>query len=76
MLNLPMYRYSCGSWKKIVDPKDGLSLYERVKMIKDNPNIYACIRMSSNILMHTAYKYMSELGLKAPYNIDQLDYVC
>lgn len=76
LLDLPMYKYMCGSWKKVVDPKDGLSIYARICMIKDNPNVYACIRMSSNVLIHTAYKYMSDLGLKAPYNIDRLDYIC
>lgn len=76
LLDLPMYKYFFGTWKKVIDPKDGLSLYERIKMIKENPNVYACIRMSSNILVYTAYKYMIEFGMPEPFNINNVDHIC
>lgn len=68
ILNLPPYRFSFNTWKRSRDKKDGLTIHERLIKVKNNPDIYACIRMSSNWLIWSAYKYMVLFGYSEPFN--------
>ncbi len=75
ILDLPLYRCSYGVWKKSREKKDGLTIYERLQIVKVNSNIHACIRMSSNWFICSVYKYMVLFGLPEPFNLQQTDYI-
>jgi len=75
VLDLPLYRYSYGSWKRSRDKKDGITIYERLSKVKSNKDIYACIRMSSNWFICTAYKYMVLFGMPPPFNLQDADHI-
>ena len=75
VLDLPLYRYTYGSWKRSMDKKDGITIYDRLAKVKSNKDIYACIRMSSNWFICTAYKYMVLFGMPAPFNLQEADHI-
>jgi len=75
VLDLPLYRYTYGSWKRSRDKKDGITIYERLAKVKNNKDIFACIRMSSNWLICTAYKYMVLFGMPEPFDLQETDHI-
>lgn len=44
------------------DPSKGLTLEDRLRIVLDKTNIYACIRMSSNIFLSTTYCFLATIG--------------
>jgi len=75
ILNLPLYRYSYGTWKKSKEEKDGITIWERLVKVRKNDDVYACIRMSSNWFICSAYKYMVLFGMPEPFDLQQTDYI-
>lgn len=54
------------------DKAQGLTVLERIKIVKDGSTVYACIRLSSNLLMASAYYYMLACQMSPPFPIRQL----
>lgn len=71
-LNLPLIvepnimRYS-------VDPAHGLTVSERLKIVLQNKDGYACIRLSSNWLATTAWYYLNKFYNEVPFDISELE---
>lgn len=75
---LPLMKYNRkdGSFNKSTNPDEGLTLYERIKLINENSeNIYACIRLSSNHLATSAYYYLDILAGKKLFNLSKLEFI-
>lgn len=75
ILDLPLYRHTYGTWKRSREIKDGITIFQRVAKVKNNADIYACIRMSSNWFICSAYKYLTLFGLPEPFNLNEIDYI-
>lgn len=80
--NLPLMKFSHEKDNKIFiltpDPDDGSSMMERLQIVLDgnkHKNMKSCIRLSSNILLHSVYFYICSLGLPEPYNIFELEHI-
>jgi hypothetical protein len=51
---------------------------DRLQIVLDGnkyKNMKSCIRLSSNILLHSVYFYICSLGLPEPYNIFELEHI-
>jgi hypothetical protein len=79
---LPLMKFSHEGDNKIFvltpDPDDGDSMLERLQIVLDgnkHKNMKSCIRLSSNILLHSVYFYLCSLGLPEPYNIFELEHI-
>jgi hypothetical protein len=75
VLDLPLYKFSHGTWKKSTSQQDGLTIYERLIIVDKNETVYACMRMSSNWLVSSAHKYFTVIGEPAPFNIRSLTHI-
>lgn len=56
----------------MTDHAQGLTIRERLDIVKAGVSSYACIRLSSNHLAMTAYYYMRSCRLLAPFDITKL----
>lgn len=79
---LPLMRISITNDTQdfIVTPEkdDGTSILDRLRIISEgdkHKNMKSCIRVSSNILLVTAYFYICSLGLPKPFNLNDLDHI-
>jgi len=80
--SLPLMKFSHEGETKIFiltpDPEDGASIMDRLQIVLDGnkyKNMKSCIRLSSNILLHSVYFYICSLGLPEPYNIFELEHI-
>lgn len=80
--NLPLMRISVTEDVQdfIVTPDkdDGSSILDRLRIVSEgdkHKNMKSCIRVTSNILLVTAYFYICSLGLPKPYNLNDLDHI-
>lgn len=74
-INLPLYKYCDQQFYKNTNGEEGLTIGERLDIIKKGnktSNMNSCIRISSNILAQTAYKYFLLVNLPPPFNIIKL----
>lgn len=74
ILDFPLMKYNKG-FQFSNDKEDGKTLGERIQIIKDGENtdnISSCIRLSSNYISTTAHKMYTTLGLKEPFEIQNL----
>lgn len=73
---LPLLRYRGGLFQAISNEDGTVStISERIEIVKhgdEHDNYDSCIRLSSNLLAVSSYKYMSLLGLEAPFIVDRL----
>ena len=79
---LPLMKFSHEGDTKIFimtpDPEDGTSILHRLEIVLDgdkHKNMKSCIRLTSNILLHSVYFYICSLGLSEPYNIFELEHI-
>lgn len=79
---LPLMKFSQEGETKVFvltpDPDDGDSILHRLEIVLSGDkykNMKSCIRLSSNILLHSVYFYICSLGLPEPYNIFELSHI-
>lgn len=73
--NLPLVRYRGGEFQVSILESNGLTIGDRLNIIRDGDktsNLESCIRLSSNWLAATAYKYLTAIRESEPFNIDDL----
>jgi hypothetical protein len=77
---LPLMKFSHEGETKIFvltpDPEDGTSILHRLEIVLDGnkyKNMKSCIRLSSNIILHSVYFYTCSLSLPEPFNIFELE---
>lgn len=80
---LPLVSYRDKQYYYASDKEDGITIGERLKILKEGEdsvsrtggeNMNSCIRLSSNWLCSSAYKYLVALGVPAPFEISRLRY--
>lgn len=72
--SLPLFNYRDG-FVASTDRNQGFTLQERVDLVREGDttnNIYSCIRMSSNWICYSAYRYMQVVGMDPPFVLDAL----
>jgi hypothetical protein len=58
------------------DPEDGDSINDRLKIVADgstHKSMKSCMRLSSNIILSTAYYYMCSIGMNPGFDIKKLE---
>ena len=55
--------------------EEGITVADRLSIVKDGKEIYSCIRTSSNFFMYTVYYFTIAIGLQPPFNIHELTYI-
>ena len=75
--NLPLMQYRRDEFYHSADPEEGLTIFNRLNIVKggDDGSIRACIRMSSNRLVASAYFYMSLMKMPLSFDIDDLAHI-
>lgn len=68
---LRLVKYQHGSYI-LSSEDDGFTIQDRINIIKQNNTIYACIRMSSNWILSSVYKYNLALGIPNVFDIKHL----
>jgi len=72
--NLPLLRYQ-GVFNPSRCERDGITIDDRLRIVKDGNNtgnMASCIRMTSNWLAASAYRYLLLIGEPAPFAVDEL----
>lgn len=75
ILNLPLLKYRGGEFRAIRTEAEGRTIQERLNIVKrgnQTGNIHSCIRMTSNVLAASAYRYLILTGQRAPFTISEL----
>lgn len=65
-------------FERNTDPAQGLTLYERLQIIGTGSvqdSVYSCIRMSSNWIVATAYKYLILLHEPPDFDLKNMRYI-
>lgn len=79
ILELPLMNYHSASNTFTVssDIDEGLTIQDRINIVKggEDGSYKSCIRMSSNILCSSAYYYMRILGMRLPFDIEEVSYI-
>ena len=76
--NLPLLRYQNGKFNVVADRNKGLSVMQRVQIVKagkDIPNPHSCIRTSSNYLGASSHRYIVLLGHNPGFEIESFKYI-
>lgn len=74
VLNLPLVKYKSGSYI-LSDLDNGLTIKGRIAIIKNNKDVHACIRLSSNWLASSAYKYSKMLDIDPGFDIAKMKHI-
>lgn len=77
VMTLPLLKYQ-GRFNPIGSEDHGFTIEDRLNIVRmgdDTGNIQSCIRLTSNILAATAYRYITLLGMESPFPIDELRYI-
>ena len=53
----------------------GITLMERISIVKDNDNDNACIRLSSNYILYSVWFYMKECFDKEMFDVNDVDVI-
>jgi len=72
--NLPLLRYQ-GVFNPSRSERDGLTIDDRLRIVKEGNNtgnMASCIRMTSNWLAASAYRYWVLIGEPAPFTVEEL----
>jgi hypothetical protein len=75
IMDLPLVSYKSGEYVVSNSARDGYTIGQRIDIVKQGDttnNIASCIRMSSNWICASAHKYITALGLPAPFDIFNL----
>jgi hypothetical protein len=76
LLNLPLLRYRDEEYQASNKISDGLTIGERLNIVRGGEhvagNVSSCIRLSSNWFGASAHRYMTLVGLDAPFSINRL----
>lgn len=74
VMNLPLLRYQ-GEFNPSLSERDGYTIEDRLRIVKEGNetgNMASCIRMTSNWLAATAYRYLTLIGEPIPFRVDEL----
>lgn len=73
-LDLPLYRWikSEGKYYRCTDKEKGLTIRQRLNLVKTGKSVYSCIRLTSNWFACTACFYFSLIKLPNPIDISKL----
>jgi hypothetical protein len=72
ILDLPLQKYGNGRFIYNSDESQGISIEKRLEILKDNERLEACIRLTSNWFLTTAFFYLSALGFTPAWDINQM----
>ena len=76
--DLPLVRYRNDQYHVSTTTHDGYTIGARLAIVKGGEsigNIASCIRLSSNWLCSSAYKYLTALGIKQSFDIFHLAHI-
>lgn len=78
ILCLPLSRYNQGTFTKAIDKEAGITIGERLKVIRGNntDNINSCIKLASNWFIPTSYLVGKSVDVDFPININEIKEVC
>lgn len=73
-MTLPLLKYRDGQFTAETNPEAGLTIRDRIELVKlGNDNlIVSCIRLTSNIIGATYYRYSKILDLPVHFEIEDL----
>ncbi len=77
IMNLPLLRYQ-GEFNPSHSERDGYTVADRLRIVKEGDetgNIASCIRLTSNWLASSAYRYLTLIGESPPFPVDELRYI-
>jgi len=74
ILDLPLLKYKAGEFHPTTT-EGNRTIAERIEIVKagdDHNNFDSCIRLSSNLLAVSSYRYMKILGIAVPFEVERL----
>lgn len=70
ILNLPLLQYRDGKFIQSDTSEHGFTIKDRLDIVRnDEDNIYACVRMSSNYICASCFRYMSMVQIEPGFDI-------
>jgi hypothetical protein len=77
LLQLPLLKYQ-GEFIASNSASDGYSIGDRLRIVKmgnETGNMASCIRLTSNWLAATSYRYLTMVGASEPFAVEELRYI-
>ena len=72
--DLPLLRYNNG-FEVSNEESDGFTISNRIDIVKSGESIASCIRLSSNWLATSVFRYMVLIGIPEPFDIKDLRHI-
>jgi hypothetical protein len=72
VFDMPLVYYNGNSFQASTDVSEGFSIRDRIEIIQLGSHNNSCIRVSSNWLAASAWRYLTILRKKAPFDITNL----
>ncbi len=73
--NLPLVYYRKGKFIEVKEESEGKTIGKRLDILISDKDDNACIRLSSNFFIHSAYKYLVILGIVPDFNISEISLI-
>jgi hypothetical protein len=77
LLQLPLLKYQ-GDFIASNSSSDGYTIQDRLRIVKmgnETGNMASCIRLTSNWLAATSYRYLTMIGVPEPFAVEELRYI-
>jgi len=77
ILDLPLLQFNRGTFEKSNVEEQGLTIGQKLDIVSagESGSIYSCIRLSSNWIVTSAYRYLDLLDSKPDFKIEHLRYI-
>jgi hypothetical protein len=72
ILQLPLVLFQDGEYKVSRDEGKGRTIAERLAIVKAGTTTEACIRLSSNWLLSSAYRYLQAIGFQPNFRLEEM----
>jgi hypothetical protein len=72
ILDLPLLQYVSGKFFPSDSAEQGKTIGERLEIIRSGEDVHACVRLSSNYICASAYRYLDLISHKPDFDIKDL----
>lgn len=72
ILQLPLVLFQEGEYKVSRDAAKGRNIVERLIIVKAGTSTEACIRLSSNWFLSSAYRYLQAIGFQPNFRLEEM----
>lgn len=74
--SLPLLEWKTGTgYLAITNPERGLTLADRMEIVRKGTSLHSCIRITSNLFLVSAHRYMKVIGITPMFDVEKIRYI-